>query len=1055
MKRRYYISLVLLVSTLICLSHAIRADGQPVLSPQLIAQHSDTAALQEADRLTEQADELYQQGQYAEAEPLYQRALQIREQSLGSAHLTVATSLNALAELYHDRGNYTEAEPLYQRALQIREQSLGASHPSVGVSLNNLAELYRAQGNYAEAEPLYQRALQIYAQTLDETHPNIAISLNNLAGLYRAQGNYAEAGPLYRRSLQIREQSLGPTHPSVATNLNNLAGLYHEEGNYTEAEPLYQRALQIYTQAFGETHSNVATSLNNLGALYHDQGNFIDAEPLYQSALRIREQSFGETHPAVATSLNNLGALYHDQGNYTEAAALYQRALQIDEHTFGTTHPNVATSLNNLAGIYLAQGSYTEAEPLYQRAFQINQQSFGEAHPNVATSLNNLAGLYRAQGKYVEAEPLYQRALQINQQSFDEAHPNVATSLNNLGVVYLAQGNYTEAELLLQRALQLREQTLSATHPNVAISLSNLGAVYLAQGRSERMLSLLSEQIRIEEANLAQVLSVGSDFRKQAYATMLQGSTFRSLSLAQQSPQSAQLTHLAFETILQRKGRVLDAVTDSNQRLRQNLSDQDKPLFDQLQAQRTQLANLLFNPLAQAETDRYRREVDSLKQQINQLENTLAQHSAEFRVEVEPVTVAAVQAQLPQDAALVEIIRYAPFDFEHNSWQPLRYAAYVLRADEAEQTVDLGDADTIDQAVRELRWAVRAPGLQIRPVARQLDALIMQPIRAQLGDANHLLLSPDGQLNLLPFAALIDEHNQYLIETYQITYLTSGRDLLRFRTSEPSDRPPVVMADPAYDRGAAAPFGPQSNSQPAHQRSIDAGSLIFADLPGTAEEANAIAQLLPDRTLLLDADATETALKQIQRPSLLHLATHGFFLQNLPRVTPPALEATQRGWGNSGWGHGPPQFRVQASQENPLLRAGLVFAGANQRQSGREDGILTALEAAGLDLRGTQLVVLSACDTGVGAVTNGEGIYGLRRSFVIAGAQSQLMSLWRVDDIGTKDLMVEYYEQLLSGQGRSDALRQTQLEMIRSHTYQHPYFWAAFISSGDWSPLEM
>ncbi|MEM9906922.1 MAG: CHAT domain-containing protein [Cyanobacteria bacterium P01_D01_bin.44] len=566
------------------------------------------------------------------------------------------------------------------------------------------------------------------------------------------------------------------------------------------------------------------------------------------------------------------------------------------------------------------------------------------------------------------------------------------------------------------------------------------------------MLSLLSRKLSIEETNLTRILSIVSNARKQAYTHTLQSSTFITLSFAQQSPQSKELRRLAFETVLRRKGRVLDALTDGNQRLRQNLSDQDKSLFDQLQTHRAQLANLLYASPEQRTTDTYRSEVHSLKQQINELENTLAQRSNEFRVEVEPVTIEAVQAQLPQDAALVELVHYNPYDFETDSWQPPRYAAYVLSAQGDVQTVDLGEAAAIDEKVAELRQALLEPHLDVKSVAHELDAQLMQPIRAQLGEARHLLLSPDGQLNLLPFAALVDENNQYLIETYQVTYLTSGQDLLRFQLFEPSQQPPVVMADPDYDRADPTVAAASSEAQPNNQRSADVSSLTFQDLPGTAEEGTAIASMLANPTLLLEAAATENALKQVQSPSLLHVATHGFFLQNLPQVPPPDLEATRGFWESAG---GNQLTQPQGPQESPLLRSGLVLAGANQRQSSDEDGFLTALEATGLDLNGTQLVVLSACETGVGQVTNGEGVYGLRRSLVMAGSASQLISLWVVDDIGTKDLMIDYYERLLSGAGRSAALRQAQLAMLQSEDYGHPYFWAAFISSGEWTPLEM
>jgi CHAT domain-containing protein len=350
----------------------------------------------------------------------------------------------------------------------------------------------------------------------------------------------------------------------------------------------------------------------------------------------------------------------------------------------------------------------------------------------------------------------------------------------------------------------------------------------------------------------------------------------------------------------------------------------------------------------------------------------------------------------------------------------------------------------------------------------------MQPIRQKLGNTDKLLLSPDSQLNLIPFAALVDENNNYLVENYAITYLTSGRDLLKLQHSSPSQTAPLLVANPDYSNpgnpsvqiasrdGFSQADNPSTKSPSSRstdsRRSTDLATLEFNPLPGTAQEAAAIAPMLPEVTLLTESQATENAIKQTTRPQILHIATHGFFLEDIELVAPPDFSSTLFGQRSPVAdvelrpGFAPPS-RTPANTENPLLRSGLALAGFNPRQSGEDDGVLTALEAAGLNLYGTKLVVLSACETGVGEVNNGEGVYGLRRAFTIAGAESQVMSLWKVSDEGTKDLMVSYYQRLLKNEGRSEALRQVQLEMLRSAKYQHPYFWASFIPSGDWTPM--
>jgi CHAT domain-containing protein len=316
-----------------------------------------------------------------------------------------------------------------------------------------------------------------------------------------------------------------------------------------------------------------------------------------------------------------------------------------------------------------------------------------------------------------------------------------------------------------------------------------------------------------------------------------------------------------------------------------------------------------------------------------------------------------------------------------------------------------------------------------------------------LGDASHILISPDGQLTLIPFEALRDEQDKFLIQRYAFSYLTSGRDLLRFTSNNNNASAPVVLADVDYNNQtqtvASAKTSGLRGSQ--NRRSGDLANLIFDPLAATKDEAVAIKKVLPNAKILLGKDATETAIKQLQSPNILHLATHGFFIADIEQNINASLdlELTPR-----------PKNIIQV--ENPLLRSGLALAGFNQRKqatNNNDDGVLTALEVAGLDLRSNQLVVLSACDTGKGDVNVGDGVYGLRRALVIAGSQSQVLSLWQVDDAATKELMVKYYNNLKAGKGRHEALRSAQLDMLNSQEYQLPQYWAAFVPSGNWNPL--
>jgi CHAT domain-containing protein len=444
--------------------------GNASISP---AQKAD-----EADALTKRILELYNAGRYADAIPMAQQVLAIREKALGPDHPQVATALGWLAALHDRQGRHAEAEPLYQRSLAIRERALGRDHPEVAKSLNNLALLYGNQGRYADAEPLYQRSLAIWEKALGPDHPEVARSLNNLAGLYSNQGRYAEAEPLYQRSLAVREKALGRDHPDVARALNNLAELYSSQGRYADAEPLYRRSLAIWEKALGPDHPDVATALNNLAQRYRNQGRYADAEPLCQRSLAIREKTLGRDHPDVAGSLNNLAGLYREQGRYAEAEQLYQRSLAVREKALGRDHPAVAASLNGLAEVYRNQGRYTDAEPLYQRSLAIREKAPGPNHPDVAESLNNLALLYDSQGRHADAEPLHRRFI-----GYFGKGAWSRSSLCRSGAEQCSQGRYADAEALYQRSLAITEKAFGPDHPHVAVLLNNLASLYGYQGR--------------------------------------------------------------------------------------------------------------------------------------------------------------------------------------------------------------------------------------------------------------------------------------------------------------------------------------------------------------------------------------------------------------------------------------------------------------------------------------------------------------------------------------------------------------------------------------------
>ncbi len=364
-----------------------------------------------------------------------------------------ARLMRTMGGVYEALGLYAQARPLLESALAIRERILGPSHPDVSVSLCELAELLRLQGKYAEAEPLYKRSLSIDEKALGRGHPHVAFALANLANLYTDQARYGEAETLYRRSLGLKEEARGRDHPEVAQVLGNLATLCAMQGRFAEAEPLYRRALEIEEKALGRDHPAVAESLNALASLFYRERRYAEAEPLYRRSLEIEEKTLGRDHPDVGTSLNNLAQLYKEEGKYAEAEPLLSRALEIMEKSLGPDHPNVAIALGNLANLLREQGRGAEAEPLCRRSLEIREKAFGRDHPSVAVALAGLASLYDDQGRYAEAEPLFERSVAISEGALSPDHPDLALAVYGLACVEARLGKRAKALASLRRAL--------------------------------------------------------------------------------------------------------------------------------------------------------------------------------------------------------------------------------------------------------------------------------------------------------------------------------------------------------------------------------------------------------------------------------------------------------------------------------------------------------------------------------------------------------------------------------------------------------------------------
>ena len=493
--------------------------------------------------------------------------------------------------------------------------------------------------------------------------------------------------------------------------------------------------------------------------------------------------------------------------------------------------------------------------------------------------------LYR-QGRYKDAVEFAERALAIMETASGPEHPFLATTLDNLAGLYQVQGDYTRAALLSRRALAIYEKILGPKHPAVATSLNSLALLYDATGDYTRALSFHQRASEVSEKNIALILDSGSQQQKQLYLNTLSRETNYGVSLhAQGMPQNAGAARLAMTTILRRKGRVLDAFTGQLDALRRRAAPGDKKLLDDLAAVQSQLANLQLGS-SELAPDARRAEVARLISEQERLEDAISRRSAEFRAVRQPITLERVQAAVPNNAALVELFVYEPFNAKargnEQRYGAARYVAYVVRRSEAvPQFVDLGEAVPMDAAAAQFRNALKSPKSskrQVERLARDLDARLMQPIRKLLGNIRRVLLAPDGALNLIPFESLVDENGHYLIKSYSFNYLTSGRDLLRLQVTGASETGASIVANPRFDLTRPVvncrtgqhglDLMPGAHDTKVEYRGTDFTKLCYSSLAGTAQEATALVPLLRDAKMWTQQDATEAALKSLHRPRI-------------------------------------------------------------------------------------------------------------------------------------------------------------------------------------------
>ena len=940
------------------------------------------------------------------------------------------------------RANDPRLRPTSEECLKLTEQCratyerlLGPEAPETATALTQIAVIHYGQGAYLRAEPLFRRALEIRKKIFGEGHPQYAASLTNLAALYRGEAEYARAESLYHQALEIRKTAFGEGHPEYAASLNSLANLYYDEGDYARAETLFRQALDIYKKALGEGHLDYARTLNSLGILYIEQGDYARAEPLFRRTLEIRKKVLGENHLDYAGSLNDLAILYKEQEDYARAEPLFRQALGIYKNVLGEGHLDYAWSLNNLAVTNYAQGNYAPAEPLFRQALAIEARALGENHPDYAKTLYNLARLHEAQGDFARAEPLCVQALEIRKKALGEAHPDYAATLSELAVLRQAQGDYAGAEPLARQAVEAIRRHVEAT----------------AVVQSDRQQLAMLQSVR---KYLDGYLGLAADHDHDHGYMVPDG----------HGAEVAYREMLAWKGIVLRRERQIRTGTQSPELAAS---------FQQLQRVATQLSKMAWTTPDPKQAADWRQRVANLSAEKERLEAKLVARSDAYHRAKQQVTLEQLQAALPADAVLVDFLEYAhqtPGKQQTGAGYPRtrgwadgqrRLLAFVIGHGHAPEMASLGAIGPISDAIDTWRttFGMSSQGAAARKLLREK---LWQPIEAKLKGAKIVLLSPDGALGRLPFGALPGKDaGKFLIEEYTLAIVpvpqmipelvaeTGRRELQKnllllgnvdydAPSGKAQDGPPAgtLPAHPPTREYSGTPLGypaqePSPSRPPQSTRVPGAGAqpmvggadlARFNPLPGTRGEIATIEKMYRQVGLggagltLLDRSRANKAAFRAEAPRhrYLHMATHGFFVAEKQHSAAVDIPKAASRFGEMARG-------AATGGMNPGLLSGLALAGANRAAQAADftdpdadDGILTAEEIGAMNLDGVQLVMLSACETGLGKAAGGEGLLGLQRAFQSAGTRTVVASLWSVPDEETRILMEEFYTNLWS-----------------------------------------
>lgn len=892
----------------------------------------------------------------------------------------------------------------------------------------NKSDEYISKKNFDAALENAQLALQTVEKELGAEHFNYAQVLSRISWIFYLKGNLEEAASYAQKEVTLKKKILPANDPSYAASIHNLSTILQSLGRYADSEPLLKEALEIKKNTVGENDTSYAKTLNNYANNFYNMGNYKEAERLYLQSLAIKEKNNLKGSVSYAYTLSSLGSLYHNLGNYPEAEKCVRQALEIMKPSLGESHPETMKAESRLANIYLALGQNDKSVKLFESVREKQKKLLGDMHPDYAQSLYNTALVLWDAKKYSEAKDLINQAKEIISKKIGQGHPLYSSCLNALGTISWAQQDYGTAELCFKEAVYIKEKLFGQNNPELAIMIHNLAGVQkdlgnykAAEENYKKSFGLYINQIKnnfpfmSEQEKIHFYAKIRSKF-DMFYCYGMQRYKDNPKLLGEMFNFHISIKSLLINNLKKIREQIMSSGNTGLIDTYNKWIDVREKLSRAYSISAFSISGTNINK-------------DSLERIANAYEKTLSLESYNYlnlkeHASATPITWQDIRSKLKDDEAAVEIIRFN--FFSGGTWSDtVFYAALIL----TKETKDNPDYVIYKEGKDfEKYYIVNYK----KSIIHKLDDTLSynffwRKIDEKLQNKKKVYVSMEGVYNKINLLSLLNPNGKYVIDDKNIIILSNTNELF---TQKPSRKKGTTFN--------AALFG-----YPNYFKNVkNSNDINLPALSGSRIEVEKIDSILKENKmnsmLYIEDNATEDKFKTIKSADVIHIATHGFFNPDIEKSSNEKLVLDE----------------IKTS-ENPLINSGLLFAGikymdkdSSKIVTGTEDdGLLTAYEASNLYLDNTRLVILSACETGLGTEKNGDGVYGLQRSFLVAGAESIIMSLWKVNDFVTQELMYTFYKYLLSGNTISDSFKKSQMEI--KLRYPHPYFWGAFVLVSD------